>query len=132
MPPENVESSKRVWALFMAGDTPGVLGLLDPDIEVREPPGLPGATVFRGHAGWQTQLDKFDEAFTDIAYEPLEHIDRGEQVISVIRATGTATSSGIPGEATYAQVETWRDGKIVMIQYFMNKEEALEAVGLSE
>jgi len=132
MSQENVELSKRVWNLFVAGDTAGVLNLLDPDIEVREPPVLPGARVFHGHAGWQEQLDKFEEAFTNFAYEPLERIDCGDQVISVIHATGTATSSGIPGAMTYAQLETWRDGKVVLLQYFANKDQALEAVGQSE
>jgi ketosteroid isomerase-like protein len=131
MSQENVESSKRVLALFMAGDTAGVLAMLDPDIEIRETPSLPGASVFHGHAGWQRQLDRFAEAFSEISYEPLEHIDCGDRVLTVIRATGTATSSGIPGEMTYAQVETWRGGKAVLLEYFMNKDEALEAMGLS-
>jgi ketosteroid isomerase-like protein len=129
MSQENVELSKRVWELFVVGDTAGVLSLLDPEIEVREPPELPGARVFYGHAGWREQLDKFDEAFTNFAYEPLERIDCGEQVISVIHATGTGTSSGIPGEMTYAQLETWRAGKVVLLQYFGSKNQALEAVG---
>jgi len=73
---------------------------------------LPGASVYHGHAGWQTQLDKFAEAFTDLAYERIECIDCGDDVVSVIRASGTATSSGIAGEVTYAQVETWRARKV--------------------
>jgi ketosteroid isomerase-like protein len=51
-----------------------------------------------------------------MTYEPLEFIDVGDKVVSVIRATGVAKVGGIEGEATYAQVETWRDGKIVVIQ----------------
>jgi hypothetical protein len=53
-------------------------------------------------------------------------------VISVIHASGQATSSGITGEVTYAQVEIWRNGKIVSIRYFMNKQDALDTVGLRE
>jgi ketosteroid isomerase-like protein len=132
MSQENVESSERVWDRFMAGDTPGVFALLDPEVEVREPPDLPGASVYHGHAGWQTQLDKFAEAFTDLAYERVECIDCGDDVVSVIRASGTATSSGIAGEVTYAQVETWRAGSVVSIRYFMSRAQALEAAGLRE
>jgi ketosteroid isomerase-like protein len=128
MSEENVRLSELVWARFEAGDTAGVLELLDPDVEVREPPELPGAAVHRGHAGWQTQLDRFDEAFTDLSYERLECIDCGDDdIVSVIRAQGRATSSGVPGEVVYAQRETWRDGRVTAIRYFMSREAALGA-----
>ena len=125
-------SSDRVWDRFLAGDTSGVFALLDPDVDVREPPDLPGVSVTHGHAGWQTQRDKFAEAFTDLAYERDECIDCGDDVVSVIRASGTATSSGITGEVTYAQVETWRAGRAVSIRYFTSRADALKAVGLEE
>jgi ketosteroid isomerase-like protein len=128
----NVEASERGWDRFMAGDTPGVLALLDPEVEVRDPPHLPGASVYHGHGGWQTQIDKFAEAFRDFTYERLECIDCGDEVISVIRATGTATSSGVAGEVTYAQVETWHAGKVVSVRYFTSRADALKAVGLEE
>ena len=109
-----------------------MFAFLDPEVEVREPPDLPGASVYHGHAGWQTQLDKFAEAFTDLAYERLECIDCGDEVVSVIRASGIATSSGIGGDITYAQVETWQAGRAVSIRYFMSRAQALEAVGLRD
>ena len=65
-------------------------------------------------------------------YRVLEHIERGERVVTVIEATATGTASGIAGGLTYAQLETWRDGKVVSIRYFTSKEAALEAAGLSE
>ena len=133
MSQETVETSQQAWDRFMAGDTPGVFALLDPEVEVHEAPNMPGASVYHGHAGWQAQVDKFKEAFTDLAYERLECIDCGdENVVSVIQASGRAASSGIAGEATYAQVETWRDGKVASIRYFLSRQDALEAVGLRE
>jgi ketosteroid isomerase-like protein len=133
MSQENVESSQRIWDRFVAGDRPGVFALLDPEVEVHEAPNMPGASVYDGHDGWQTQLDKFDEAFTDLVYDRLECIDcGGENVVSVIQASGRAASSGIAGETTYAQVETWRDGKVVSIRYFLSRQDAHEAVGLQE
>jgi ketosteroid isomerase-like protein len=132
MSQENVESSRRLWDRFLAGDTPGVLAGLDPEIEVHDPPELPGATVYRGHAGWQEQSAKFREAFEQIDYRVLEHVDCGENVITVVEATGTGTGSGVTGTVSYAQVETWRDGKVVLMRYFTSKPAAREAAGLSE
>jgi ketosteroid isomerase-like protein len=132
MSQQNVEASRRMWDRFLAGDIVGALTFLDADVEIRDVPQMPDARLHRGHAGWLVQIEKFNEAFTNLAYELMESIDCGETVISVVHATGTATSSGIPGDATYAQLETWRDGKIVLMRYFMSKEDALEAVGLSD
>jgi ketosteroid isomerase-like protein len=104
--------------------------LFDTEIEVHDVPGLPDAAVYHGHQGWLDQIAKFREAFSEMSYEPLEFIDAGDKVVAVIRATGVAKVGGIEGEVTYAQVETWRRGKIVKIQYFLSKNEALEAAGV--
>src|SRR4051794_2215380 len=112
---ENVEASRRMWDRFLAGDIPGALGFLDADVEVHDVPQMPDARVHVGHAGWRAQIEKFNEAFTNLAYELRESIDCGDSVVSVVHATGTATSSGIPGEADYAQVERWQDGRVVSI-----------------
>jgi ketosteroid isomerase-like protein len=110
----------------------GLLALLDPEVEVHDPPELPGATIHHGHGGYLTQIDNFREAFREVSYEPLEFIELGEQVIVVIRAVGVGTGSGVEGEMIYAQLETWRTGKAVRVQYFLSRDAALEAAGLSE
>src|SRR3954463_2487418 len=131
MSQENVESSRRVWDRFLAGDTPGSLAFLDAEVEVHDVPELPGASVYHGHAGYLEQIAKFREAFEQIDYRVLEHVDCGENVVTLVEATGTGTGSGVEGTVTYAQVETWRDGKVMSIRYFTSKEAALEAAGLS-
>ncbi len=132
MSQENVEASRRMWDRFLAGDVPGALPFLDADVKIHDVPQMPDARVHVGHAGWLAQIAKFNEAFTSLTYELLESIACGQNVISVVRASGTATSSGIPGDSVYAQVEVWWDGRIVSMRYFVSKEEALEAVGVSE
>ena len=129
---ENVEASRRMWDRFLAGDIPGTLAFLDPQVEVHDAPQVPDARVYHGHAGWRTQIERFNEAFTNLSYRLVECIDCGENVVSVVQASGTASSSGIPAAITYAELETWRDGRVVSMRYFMSKEDALEAVGLSE
>ena len=132
MSEENVESSRRMWDRFLAGDIPGTLAFFDEDIEVHDIPGLPDASVYHGHQGYLDQIEKFREAFSDIVWEPLEFIERGDKVVSVVHATGLAKTGGLEAETTYAELYTWRQGKVVKIQYFTRKVEALEAAGLSE
>jgi ketosteroid isomerase-like protein len=132
MSQENVEASRGMWERFLADDVPGLLAFLDAEIEVHDVPGLPDARVYHGHQGYLDQIENFREAFSEMTYEPLEFIDAGDKVVGVIRATGVAKVGGLEGEATYAQLETWRDGKVVRIHYFTGKDEALEAAGLQE
>jgi uncharacterized protein len=132
MSQENVENSRRTWDRFLADDIQGTLAFLDAEIEVHDVPGLPDARVYHGHQGYLDQIANFREAFSEMTYEPLEFIDGGDTVVSVIRATGVAKVGGLEGEGTYAQLETWRDGKVVKVQYFTRKDEALEAAGLRE
>ena len=126
MSQENVDASRRAWDRFLADDIPGALAFLDPEIEVHDVPGLPDARVYHGQQGWLDQIENFREAFSEMTYEPLEFIDAGDKVVAVIHATGVAKVGGLEGEVTYAQLETWRQGKIVTIQYFTSKDDALE------
>jgi ketosteroid isomerase-like protein len=127
---QNVESSQRVWERFLAGDTAGVLAFFDPEVEVHDPPELPDAGVYHGHQGWLEQIENFKQAFSELSYEPLEFIDAGERVVDVINARGVAKIGGLEAEVTYAQIDTWREGKVVKIQYFSSREAALAAAGL--
>jgi ketosteroid isomerase-like protein len=131
MSQENIDASRRMWDRFLAGDVAGAVAFLDPYVEIHDVPQMPDASVRVGPAGWLAQIEKFNEAFTDLKYELVESIDLGEDVVSVVDASGTATSSGIPGETTYAQLETWREGRVASIRYFASRQEALEAAGAS-
>ena len=131
MSEENVEASRRLWDRWLEDDMPGAFAYLDPQVEVHDVPGLPDASVYHGHQGFLDQVEKFREAFSEIAYEPLEHIDAGDKVVTVVRASGVAKMGGLEAEVTYAQVETWRDGKIVKMQYFAGRDAGLDAAGLT-
>jgi ketosteroid isomerase-like protein len=73
------------------------------------------------------------DTFEGFWFEPVEFIDAGEdQVVVVERFGGRAKISGIETEQTEALVSTIRDGKISCCREFMTRDEALEAVGLSE
>jgi ketosteroid isomerase-like protein len=63
---------------------------------------------------------------------PVELIDAGDRVVAVAQAVGSGPASDIAVNETFAFVFTFKDELIVREQAFRNKEEALEAVGLSE
>jgi ketosteroid isomerase-like protein len=61
-----------------------------------------------------------------------EMIDAGDRVVQRNRARYQGQSSGIEDEVVFTQIATFRQGKVVMLEYFMDHQEALEAAGLSE
>ncbi len=49
-----------------------------------------------------------------------------------LRVSGSAKQSGAAVEISNAHVLTLRDGRVMRLEVFLNRAEALEAVGLSE
>ena len=56
----------------------------------------------------------------------------GETVLMLLRATGTASYTGIEVRLRVGAVWTIRDGKVLQAQGYVNRDEALEAAGLAE
>jgi len=63
---------------------------------------------------------------------PVELIDIGDKVVAVAQAVGAGPASEIAVDEPFAFVFTFKGELVVREQAFRNKEEALEAVGLSE
>jgi ketosteroid isomerase-like protein len=65
---------------------------------------------------------------TDFRAEEL--IDSGDKVFAWIRFSGKGTTSGVPVEMELAQIWTFRGGKVVRVEEYFDRTEALEAVAL--
>jgi ketosteroid isomerase-like protein len=61
-----------------------------------------------------------------------ELIDAGEIVVLRVRSHITGERSGVEGDFQFSQVLTFRKGKVVLIEFFWDHQEALEAAGLRE
>ena len=61
-----------------------------------------------------------------------ELIDAGSSVVAVVHEQGLGKSSGAPIGRRFAQLWTFRQGRIIRWDLFPDKEAALEAAGLSE
>jgi ketosteroid isomerase-like protein len=90
------------------------------------------AGEYRGHAGYGRWLEDWASAWSEFTLEPEEFIDAGERVIVALRMKATGRGSGVTLERQDALVVELRDGLAVRIDYFNDKEQALEAVGLAK
>ena len=64
--------------------------------------------------------------------EPVEMIEAGDKVITVVQVGGAGPVSKISLDDRFAFVHTMKDGLIVREQTFRNREEALEAAEVSD
>ena len=135
---ENVELVRGVYEAVAAHDHTSVLAAYDPEIEWdTSRPGTPGEIagggIYRGHDGLRTWFRAWYEAWENLVDVCEELTDAGEKVISVstMRARGRTSGAEVTSRR-YAGVWTIRDGKVVRVVWFPTREEALDAVRLSD
>jgi ketosteroid isomerase-like protein len=87
---------------------------------------------YRGHAGVAQWLEDWGAAWAEWSIEPEEFLDVGEYVVMVFQMKATGRDSGIALERQDAQVFKMRGGKVVRLDYYNSKQEALKAVGLAD
>ena len=134
MSEENVEIVRRWWAGFNEDGMPP-LSLCDDEIEIRNPPDFPVRGLFRGHEGVRSWRDQVFDIFDKARVEPEDIVDvhgDGETVLMLLRASGTASYTGIEVDVEWAAIWTIRDGKVLRAQGYLDRAEALEAAGQSK
>lgn len=100
--------------------------LIEPDDDVL------GGGVSRGREAVTSSSRKYTETWDDFRMEPEAFFDLGDRILVFVQLRGGARASGIPLDEPVAHVVTHRGGKVATMQPYANRNEALEAVGLSE
>jgi ketosteroid isomerase-like protein len=128
---QNVEKTEAFLAAYNARDYDAAVADFDPEIDWVLPAHQRSDSC-KGPDEIRRFWDGLDETFDEVRLEPQETIDGGDRVAMRLRFYTRGKESGavIEGEL-YHQVATFRDGKIVRIEYFTGWPEALEAAGLS-
>jgi ketosteroid isomerase-like protein len=126
----NVELVRRVYELVETRGVEGLLALATDDIVWISDAGFPGGGR---HDGWENvhrwlrQLWIYDEVSIDVE----EIVDLDDKALSITRFHGV--SAGAPTvDWPWCHLFAFRDGRISQVQSFLDRAEALAAVGLSE
>ena len=133
MPQENVELVRSGLDAVNRGGVEAVLQMCDPEIEWIAIPGfLPDAEDYQGRDGVRAWFEKVGETFGKVEWEAEEIVECGERLLVGLKLQATGRASGIEGEFRIFQVWTIRGGKLVRLESYLSREEALEAAGLRE
>ena len=119
MSSENVEIVRR----FVLGDFDEVLAYVDPEIvwnPVEESPTQGPEAVMASTERWKREWDDYELI-------PEEFEDMGDHVLATVRFRARGRGSGIAVGARLYDVFTLREGKIVRMDQFTERAEALKA-----
>ena len=127
MSQENVERVKAGFAAHNRGDVDALVELYDPEVVFE--------TLLLGthHGSEAIRLIYEENQKTMAGYDvvPMELIDAGDMVVAVAQMVGAGPASGIALDDRFAFVFTFKGDRVVREQAFRNREEALEAAGVT-
>jgi ketosteroid isomerase-like protein len=132
MSQENVEIVRRAFAAYSSGGPEALANFWDPEIEVEVPPGLAEAGTYRGREAVLAWMSEWSEAWERIEYTPEEIVGNGDTVVVTLLYDGVGRGSGLRIEGRFWYLNRLRDGMIVYVRLYGDRNEALEAAGLSE
>jgi ketosteroid isomerase-like protein len=130
---KNVEILRRIYERFNERDMDATWELIAPDAKFRFI--VWGPDMNRTYQGREATTEFWQEevfsVFPDFHMEPEAFVDEGERVVATIHNTGQGSSSGIEVDLHTAVLAEFRDAKLVSLEVFETRAEALEAAGMS-
>jgi ketosteroid isomerase-like protein len=126
---QNLEIVRRIHEPWARGDFSSV-DWADPEIVWRSPQGLREG-VYHGIDEMAHEWTNWLSTFEEFSVEGLEYFEAGDQVVSYARFGGRGKSSGVPlstikGAARFVL----RDGKVVELEIYTDRDRALRDAGL--
>ena len=132
MSQENVRLVERAIAAINARDIEGYRACCTENVKLETPMAGVGG-VYEGIDGIRRFLTDVEDAAPDfrIELDGVEEVD-SKRVIAFLRNSSTGRASGIRMAWSSTNVYDLIDGKISHIRIFLDRDEALKAVGLEE
>ena len=134
MSQEDADRIRRAYEVWNESGPAAVTdGFWAEDAVYREGPGWPDGGVFRGRAAALARMRSLIDLVGPIKVRLEELIDVGDgRFVACASMVGESAASDPPYTQSFAVVQRLRDGLIVEADYYLDRAEALEAVGLSE
>jgi ketosteroid isomerase-like protein len=118
------QANVEIVRTFLSADVEEALSHADPGIVWNPVEEL----STQGHDAVRTSLAHWKGEWDDYKLVPEEFVDMGDSVVVTVRVGGRGRGSGVDIDALFYDVYTLRDDKIVRMDQFAERSEALEAV----
>lgn len=116
---------RGAYAAFNRGDFNAAVASLDPKIEWTEPAQFPGGGTYHGRDAVKGYLKQSRSGWTEGSSKPERFVVAGNRVVVFVFARFIAKGTNEWRETKLADVYTIRDGRIVQMNAFADREQAL-------
>ena len=138
MAKEYVETIRSVYEQYREGDFRVSADLLDPHVTLVLGKGgqwgldVPDHGRYVGREGVAEYTRGLLKPWTAFSMQAEEIVAVGDSVLVSVHQRGVGRLSGVPTELRYLTLWSFRGQKVIRIESFRERAEALEAAGLSE
>jgi ketosteroid isomerase-like protein len=133
MSASGAEIVRELSAAINADDQERQASLLHPDIvQYGTRGGIDQDRVFRGRDAVLAYWQEIGDAWESQTYEPERVIEAGDVVVVFWREAARSARTDLEVRTDTAGIMRLRDGKIVEIRGYMDRDEALQEAGLAE
>ena len=132
MSQENVDVVRRVYERWGRGDFRAGTELFDPWVVLVLRKEFPDAGAYLGPEEINGYMRRFLEGWDRAVIEGEEFIAAGDSVVVRVHQQAAGKGSGAPVDMRYFQIWTFRGGRVIRLENFRAREDALEAAGLNE
>jgi ketosteroid isomerase-like protein len=129
---ERIELVRKSFEAYQRGDLDSLAEMAHPDFEVHDWPEAADPRVYRGAQAVHEARDEWSKAWEHVHAEPYGYVDLGDRVFVSMRTIGRGRGSSIEMQMDTYGIYTIRDSKVAKIQFFITREAALAAAGLTE
>jgi len=126
---QNVEVVRKGNAAARRGDWDAVAANLDPHILLRTDARWPEQRIYGRDAAIAWYRELWESGGPDVRIE--EIVDLGDRVLVRVCWHMRGLHSGVEGEFRTSEISTFREGRIILGEYFFEHEQALKALGLA-
>jgi ketosteroid isomerase-like protein len=125
---ETMEIVRIANDAFRRGDWDAVAATLDPDVLVRADPRWPEQRVYGREAVLAWYRSAQESMGPDVCIE--EIIDLRDRALIRPCWFIRGQHSDAKGEMRYSELNTYREGRLILSEFFLEHEQALKALGL--
>jgi uncharacterized protein len=124
-----ITALRGAYAAFNRGDIDAAVVSLDEHIEWSEPTEFPGGGTYHGREGARRYLSQSRASLAEGTSEPVQFISAGNRIVVFVHAHVRPKGSRDWHDIDLADVYTMRDGRIVQMRAFANRQQALRWAG---
>ena len=124
-----IAAVKETYAAINRNDIPAAVKAFDPQVERIEPPDFPSAGTYRGHADVMAHISKGRNTWAEGSCEVERFIVAGDKIVAFVHVRVRLKDHVEWVDGRFADVYTFRNGKVVQMRTFGERQEALNWAG---